>query len=271
MSYSSKFNRSAPPWTSMGSNDHRLWLFPVKPQGIYLAASMPEQAATSRFALQLIDAGFKVTSSWLRQDFSDKPDQGKLWSKYAEYEAKWGATDLADLQRADTLVVLANEPSSSGGYWCELGYFLGTGRENVVFVGDRRNVFAYADAVRWAPNTAGLINWLQDGRHGAVAPAPLSKFYSTVQEVDDSPTGLLSVGYQSPPTDTLTQGMLRAASLQSDVLSVPTSRHFFVASVGDNCAHPLCGAQLNDPIHVGYSPEELAAAGHKTGEEDYPF
>jgi len=146
----------------------RLWRLPVRPQNIYLAASLRAQAQAARLALQLIDAGFSVTSSWIRKDFSDRPAE-IIWRHFAEYEAKWCATDLADLRRSDTLVVLADEPSSSGGYHVELGFFLGAGRENIVVVGgDRPNVFFYADAVRWCPKIIDLVEWLLAKEHGEV-------------------------------------------------------------------------------------------------------
>jgi hypothetical protein len=130
---------------------------------------MRAQAQAARLALQLVDAGFNVTSSWLRKDFSDRPAE-IIWRQFAEYEARWCATDLADLRRSDTLVVLADEPSSFGGYHVELGFFLGAGRENIVVVGgDRPNVFFYADAVRWCPKIIDLVEWLLAKEHGKVA------------------------------------------------------------------------------------------------------
>jgi hypothetical protein len=195
-------------------SDARLWRLPVRPQDIYLAASMRAQAQAARFALQLIDAGFNVTSSWLRKDFSDRPAETN-WRQFAEYEARWGATDLTDLQRSDTLVVLADEPSSHGGYNVELGFFLGAGRENVVVVGgDRPNVFFYADAVRWCPTIVGLVEWLLAKEHGEVErvdifPRPVLGFINDGFRIDSlwrvdsmppAPSDLAQIGTSSLPT-----------------------------------------------------------------------
>jgi len=158
-----------------GEFDTRLWRLEVRPRNIYVAASMNAQTEALRFALRLIDAGFSVTSSWLRKDFGNKPSPHK-WQAYFEYEAKWGEVDLADLERADTLVVLANESSSSGGYHCELGYFLGAKRSNIVVVGDKANVFYFTSSVRWAPSDHDLVEWLCAPEHGEVVAAPVTSF-----------------------------------------------------------------------------------------------
>ena len=137
------------------------------PRRIYVAAPMTEQGTAARLTLQLIDAGFYVTSRWLRKDFSDRPSKDDF-RKYAGYEAMWGLADMEDVAAADTLVVLAEQPSTHGGFHFELGYFLGLGKTNVVVVGNRPNVFFFTQHVRWTPIVAGLVEWLKNTGHGRV-------------------------------------------------------------------------------------------------------
>ena len=165
----------------------RLWALDTAPHKIYVAASMPAQVKAMRLALELIDSGFLVTSRWLRKDFSDKPDQYERWHDYCNYEELWGEQDLEDLAAADTLVILADSPSSSGGYHVELGFFLGAGKTNVVVVGDRPNVFYWTRNVRFVIGTGGLVEWLQSPVHGSrLAPVePVSVDAATVAKLDE--------------------------------------------------------------------------------------
>lgn len=145
--------------------DDRLWRLDVAPKNIYVAAPLTQQGEASRFALQLMDAGFNVTSRWLRRDFSTKPSKDN-WESYKALEEEMGRIDLEDVLRSDTLIILADKPSTSGGYHVELGIFLGAGRTNIIAVGNRPNVFFWLDNVRWTIGTEGLVEWLQDPRHG---------------------------------------------------------------------------------------------------------
>jgi hypothetical protein len=142
-----------------------MWRLDVVPKRIYVAAPMTEQGTAARLTLQLIDAGFDVTSRWLRKDFSDRPSQDDF-KQYAGYEATWGLADMEDVATADTIVILAEQPSTHGGFHFELGYFLGLGKTNVVVVGNRPNVFFFTQHVRWKSTVAGLVEWLKDSAHG---------------------------------------------------------------------------------------------------------
>ena len=148
----------------------RLWALDSPPRVIYVAAATSNQAAAARLALKLFDAGFTVVSRWLRHDFSDRPDRMQDWARFLVYAEEWGERDLEDLEKADTLIVLANEPSTHGGYHTELGYFLGARRTNIVVVGDRPSVFYYTKDVRWALTTDKLVEWLSDPAHGRHEP-----------------------------------------------------------------------------------------------------
>lgn len=164
----------------LGPNDSNLWKLDHAPRNIYVAAPMTEQIEALRFALQLVDAGFVVTSRWMRNDFSARP-LPHHWQQWKAYEANWGENDLEDLARADTLIILAKEPSTSGGYHVELGYFLGSGKGNIIVVGDRPNVFFWTSQVRFAPNTNGLVEWLLHSAHGSIS-APENQEHATEGE-----------------------------------------------------------------------------------------
>lgn len=134
----------------------------TEPKAIYIAASMGAQKAARALKEELILKGFHVTSRWIDMDFSLKPNV--LDPSYAEFERKWGNQDMEDVRAADTLVVLTDTPSSSGGLHFELGYFLGLGRTNVVASTGSSvlpNVFFYTEHVR-ALHTSAVGDWLQE-------------------------------------------------------------------------------------------------------------
>lgn len=151
--------------------DTRLWKLAVKPKHIYVAAPVPEQKLAQEFAHQLSGAGFQITSRWLGHDFlGDRPDFFHEHERWKDHQAAWGEFDLADVMAADTLIILSKEKSSTGGYHVELGCFLGAGRDNIIVVGGRPNVFFWTRRVRYSPSTEGLIEWLLDEGHGENMP-----------------------------------------------------------------------------------------------------
>ena len=149
--------------------DDRMWRLDVKPKAVYVAASLLNQAAAVQLADQLIAAGFTCTSRWLRRDFSTRLSKDD-WRARVALEEEMGNIDVEDVLRSDTLIILANTPSSSGGYHVELGLFLGANKPNIIVVGDRPNVFFWTDSVRYSPTTEGLVEWLKDPAHGYVEP-----------------------------------------------------------------------------------------------------
>ena len=157
------------PLGSFTRSGKRMLVLKKKPENIYVAASLHNRARTTRFALKLQDAGFVVTSRWIRDDFSDKPNEDEEFSKFADFENKWGQYDLEDLQKADTLIVFGDVASSSGGFHVELGYFLGASRENIIVVGDRPNVFYFTNSIRFTPDESDLITWLKSQDHGSLS------------------------------------------------------------------------------------------------------
>lgn len=146
----------------------RLWRLPVKPRNIYVGASMNNTSEARRLCILLQDAGFQVTSRWLRSDYKDRPER-EDFQEFAKFEEKNGEMDIEDLERADTLILLAGVPSSAGGFHVELGYFLGAKRENIIALGDRPNVFFWTSTVRWCYDAANLIWWLRSEDHGPLA------------------------------------------------------------------------------------------------------
>ncbi len=135
-------------------NAGRLWALNTVPQNIYIAASINAQNDAVRLALELVLAGFKVTSRWLRIDHEKlspltKNDERQQWLARQE---EWAHKDLEDLEAADTLVILTDTPSSKGGY-----HVVGSSLPNV---------FYYSDHVRNVPEVQGLLAFLQSPEHG---------------------------------------------------------------------------------------------------------
>lgn len=159
--------KQAPPLSS--NKQERMWKLDVKPKCIYVAATLAEQGRAAQFALQLIDAGFTVTSRWLRANFSARPGESD-WRRFVEFEERMGRIDVEDVRKSDTLIVLAHEPSASGGYHVELGMFLGADKTNIIAVGNRPNVFYWTESVRFTPSTLGLVEWLASPEHGSNLP-----------------------------------------------------------------------------------------------------
>jgi hypothetical protein len=140
---------------------------PNRPEAIYIAASLDAQAAAMRLALQLIDAGFLVTSRWLRRDFSTRPSE---WYKRVPFEMEMCDIDVEDVMRADTLVILTDEPTTSGGLHVELGMFLGANKSNIVAIGKRLNVFFWHEDVQFMQNVETLVTWLVGQRNRFLRP-----------------------------------------------------------------------------------------------------
>lgn len=145
------------------ANRSRLWLLDSAPKKIFVSAATNNQHQALQVAMRLMKLGFEVTARWLEFDFNEENSNPR---REDGLNVEWGKKDLDDLIAADTLLVLANTPSTSGGYHVELGYFLGSGKNIVVF-GERRNVFFWTEAVRFTPNLDAAVEFLQDPNHGS--------------------------------------------------------------------------------------------------------
>jgi hypothetical protein len=134
----------------------------TKPEKIYVAASVRAQGQATRLAVELQQAGFTVTGRWLTKNFATVPSRDEHWQDWIKHCLEWSSRDLEDLAAADTLIVLCDERSSSGGMDFELGWWIGAKRRNVILVGgERRNVFHWLPQMRWTIGTEGLVDWLK--------------------------------------------------------------------------------------------------------------
>ena len=145
--------------------DDRLWRLDMAPKNIYVATTILNQGEALRLASELQRAGFNVTSRWLEHDHSGRPTKDD-WAAHVMDREWYGNLDLEDLEMSDTLIILADKPSATGGYHVELGYFLGANRSNIIVVGDRPNVFYWLEDVRYVHCTRDLVEWLKDPSHG---------------------------------------------------------------------------------------------------------
>jgi hypothetical protein len=103
---------------------------------VYIAAPYPYRESAQAVMRQLEDAGFEVTSTWLKSE-------DKLDDAYARL-------DLADIERADALVALSPpgwENSGTGGRHVEFGYALAR-QKPIVLVGARTHIFSYLRDVK---------------------------------------------------------------------------------------------------------------------------
>lgn len=102
---------------------------------VYIAAPYPEREAAIQVMNQLEEAGFRVTSTWLKGD-------DELADKYARL-------DLEDIRRSQIVVALNPRHfhnSGTGGRHVEFGYALALNRP-IVLVGERSNIFHYLSDV----------------------------------------------------------------------------------------------------------------------------
>jgi hypothetical protein len=165
-----KVDQGPIPNASLSLTDDRLWRLDLAPKNIYVAATILNQVEALRLALELQDAGFHVTSRWLRRKHAGRPTKDN-WRDYVEDREWAGKLDRDDLKESDTLIILTDQPSATGGYHVELGYFLGANRSNIIVVGDRPNVFYWLEDVRFTRSVDGLVEWLQSPEHGSVSCA----------------------------------------------------------------------------------------------------
>lgn len=129
--------------------DNRKWDLEAEPKKLYIAASISAQKDSAQLALKLHRLGFEITSRWLELDFRGTVGPSEF-NLFAPQQAANCDLDMANLVEADTLLVNASVDSSTGGYWFELGWWLGNNRGNAILVGgSRENIFAWHPDVRW--------------------------------------------------------------------------------------------------------------------------
>ncbi len=108
---------------------------------VYLSASFDARDIIEQYAAVLIERGVEVTSNWLWE-----PPK-RVGQEFEEWEFRARANDdIADIDRADVVVMWTQWPSTSGGRHGEFLYGIAKGKRSVV-IGARENVFHYLSVV----------------------------------------------------------------------------------------------------------------------------
>lgn len=109
---------------------------------VFIAGSFLVRPRLQLVAEKFRGAGHDVVSSWLAEPL-DLVTLVRREDLLADWLNQAIATqDLIDLYKADALILFTEEPSSSGGYWVELGVAIARGIP-VYVAGDRMNVYCY--------------------------------------------------------------------------------------------------------------------------------
>lgn len=108
----------------------------------YLAASWGRKEEISRYAQQLRDAGFGVTSTW----FDEQPGPHSSEGDYdPSYLREIAVRDVEEIEAADGLIFFANDyfvPTKGGGRHFELGYAYSE-ELDIYVVGGAEHVFCH--------------------------------------------------------------------------------------------------------------------------------
>ena len=99
-----------------------------------------------------------------------KKDPESTWLKRVKIATECCNRNIADMSEADTLAILTDRASTSGGFHVEFGHFLGWPGTNIVVAGPRPNPFFWADRARYfgeVVNIERLTDWLLSDQHGA--------------------------------------------------------------------------------------------------------
>src|SRR5436309_12194907 len=123
------------------------------PPRVYCAGSMKAIETIKHRVADLESRGFMVVSSWHARDESSE--------SYLEI----ATTDWFELRRAQMVVVNADVPSSSGGYWTELGGAIAYEKPTIV-IGDlgALNVFSHLPSVSLYKSWGDYLNALDAER-----------------------------------------------------------------------------------------------------------
>ena len=130
---------------------------------VYIGASMlARDQVAAVYNPDLRSRGYDVVSTWAERDESD------------ESARAIARRDFDDLMTADTLVVLVDPPSSSGGLATELGIMLGLRSQapglKVYAIGRSRNVFDELADRRFA-QWSDFLRWLDVRKQSAARVA----------------------------------------------------------------------------------------------------
>ena len=129
----------------------------VDTKTVYLAAAYNAQELMRFYAVGLSEMGYEVTSRWILGQHDTPPD-GIEPGSIAHHA--WAANDdLADIDRAATVILFTAWPSTKGGRHVEFGYALATGKK-IVVIGERESVFHSLPQVAWFPAWADYVQSL---------------------------------------------------------------------------------------------------------------
>lgn len=123
---------------------------------IYIAGRFSRINEFRRIAVLLRDRGYQITSQWLEEDVAPDHTMSDITPEYAQESAY---TDLADIDRADTLLFFSVDPlvgTPRGGRHVEFGYALAQGLQ-VIVIGPRENIFHYFDNIRNYPTMDAFL------------------------------------------------------------------------------------------------------------------
>ncbi len=120
---------------------------------VYLAARYSRREELLRYAADLEERGYIVTSRWL-QGSHQIDDAGLSIEAKREERERFAHEDWEDLKGADACISFTEEPRTSnsrGGRHVEFGGALAFG-QTVIVIGPRENVFHCLAQVKWFPD-----------------------------------------------------------------------------------------------------------------------
>lgn len=116
-------------------------------KAVYLAGQYARRDELRVYGYDLLARNIFVTASWLWEEL---PLQHKLSEFDTEWLTRAAAKDVADIERADTMIFFAETPENQpqrGGRHVEFGLALALGKK-IVVVGGRENIFHYVPGVQ---------------------------------------------------------------------------------------------------------------------------
>lgn len=129
------------------------------PNKVYVGASLATKTSAAVLAESLRRIGITVTSRW-HDHVGYAPTPQDTVEILESWGTQWGLNDVDDMDKANTLVLLTDVLSSSGGLWVELGYFLARLDVNILMVGKKRNVFCYHPSILHVSDPLVLVDVL---------------------------------------------------------------------------------------------------------------
>lgn len=144
-------------------------IYNIKPKSIYVGASSSELDRADRCMDMLRSAGFIVTSTWT-ETIKTVGDANPRDAARCD-RVMWSATDLRQVEAADTLWMLVPAVGTGRGAYAELGYAKGRDKLLVTSGDTKQSIFcamthefaddieAFANICRWARDGIHLASW----------------------------------------------------------------------------------------------------------------